>query len=257
VHRPVRLVLAVVIAVLSVLVAALAAPASAATATVAHPAGRFNGALQHRNGTVYVSGDAFDHRHPSRSIAVCIAAGGKCLRRVNANKPSGSYNRARHITGRHAFQAHVPNLRPGVTLTLSGFTNGHLTKLDRVNVKSPGDRLIAVAKRFVGHARYSEGGASPQQGFDCSGYTRWVYAHAGVAALPHNAEAQRHVRYMHRIPRSQARPGDLVFYFSGGPAYHVAIYAGHGMQYAAATPQDGIRYQAVWSSEVEYRTDWH
>jgi cell wall-associated NlpC family hydrolase len=247
----------VFVAVLSVLVTGLALPAAAGAAGVAHPAGRFATAVQHRSGAVYLTGFAYDRRTPGRSITVCVAARGKCLRRVSANGASASYDKTRHIHGRHAFRTHVSNLRPGVTLTLSGFTNGHLTKLDRVHVESPGDRAITIAKRFVGHARYTDGGSSPQQGFDCSGYTRWVYAHAHIAALPHSAEGQRHVRYMHRIPRSQARPGDLVFYFSGGPAYHVAIYAGHGMQYAAATPQDGIRYQAVWSSDVEYRTDWH
>ncbi len=40
-------------------------------------------------------------------------------------------------------------------------------------------------------------------------------------------------------------------------AYHVAIYAGHGWQYAAADPQDGIRYQRIWTVAVEFRTDWH
>ena len=40
-------------------------------------------------------------------------------------------------------------------------------------------------------------------------------------------------------------------------AYHVAVYAGHGHQYAAATPADGVRYQPIWSRNVEFRTDWH
>jgi cell wall-associated NlpC family hydrolase len=62
---------------------------------------------------------------------------------------------------------------------------------------------------------------------------------------------------MRLVSAAHARPGDLVFYLSGGSAYHVAIYAGHGMQYAAATPQDGLRYQSVWSSAVQYRTNWH
>lgn len=120
-----------------------------------------------------------------------------------------------------------------------------------------GQRIVAVAKRYVGKAHYREGGASPKHGFDCSGYTEYVYAAAKVKKLPHNAEAQRRMKGMRRISARQARPGDLVFYMSGGYAYHVAIYAGHGRQYAAATPQDGIRYQRVWSSDVQYRTDWH
>jgi cell wall-associated NlpC family hydrolase len=122
---------------------------------------------------------------------------------------------------------------------------------------SPGARIVAVAKRYVGKARYRNGGASPRQGFDCSGYTMYAYVKAGVARLPHNTEAQRHARGMRRISASRARPGDLVFYLSGGSAYHVAIYAGHHMQYAAATSKDGIRYQQVYSRNVVYATDWH
>ena len=121
--------------------------------------------------------------------------------------------------------------------------------------RSPGARILAIAKRYV-HAHYVEGGASPR-GFDCSGYTAFVYAHARVHRLPHNAERQRRMHGMRRISRRAARPGDLIFYMSGGSAYHVAIYAGHGMQYAAATPRDGVRYQHVWSRRVQYRTDWH
>ena len=120
-----------------------------------------------------------------------------------------------------------------------------------------GARIVAVAKRFVGKVPYREGGSSPKHGFDCSGYTAYAYKKAGVAALPHNAESQRHTRHMRRISARKARPGDLVFYLSGGRAYHVAIYAGKHMQYAAATVRDGIRYQRVWSRQVEYRTDWH
>jgi cell wall-associated NlpC family hydrolase len=121
---------------------------------------------------------------------------------------------------------------------------------------SPGARIVAVAKRYVGRARYVEGGATPR-GFDCSGYTKYVFAKARVRTLPHNAEGQRRMKGMRHITRSVARAGDLVFYLSGGRAYHVAVYAGRGMQYAAATPRDGVRYQKVWSSAVEYRTNWH
>lgn len=255
VPSPVRLIAVLAIA-LSVSGAALATPATAATADT-RPAGRFASTLQHRDGSISVSGFAYDRRDPSAPVAVCVVAGGKCVRKVSANRASAAFDRSQHISGRHAFRAHIASLRPGVTLRLRGFSQGHLVTLDQVRVRSAGERIIAIAKRYVGHSRYVDGGSSPKRGFDCSGYTRWVYSQAHVASLPHNAEAQRHVGHMRHISRAQARPGDLVFYFSGGDAYHVAVYAGHGKQYAAATPQDGIRYQDVWSSDVEYRTDWH
>jgi cell wall-associated NlpC family hydrolase len=119
---------------------------------------------------------------------------------------------------------------------------------------SLGARIVAEARKFVGNTPYVWGGTTPR-GFDCSGYAQYVYKHAGAPRLPRTAEQQR--RADRRISRSKARPGDEVFYLSHGVAYHVAIYAGHGMEYAAADPREGIRYEHVWGSNVRYGTNWH
>lgn len=231
-------------------------PGSPAGAATTRAYGRIGMTLQHRDGRISVTGFAYDRSHPGKSITACLAVHGKCVRRMHVNRSSKDFDKHHHISGRHAFVATVPPMNPGVTLALLTYP-GHRSRLDTQRVLTPGARVVKLAKRYVGNTRYVDGGSTPKHGFDCSGYTRWVYAHSHVAKLPHNAEAQRHVSHMHRIPRSKARPGDLIFYFGGGSAYHVAIYAGHGKQYSAATPQDGIRYQNVWSSDVEYRTDWH
>src|SRR6185295_8237307 len=68
-------------------------------------------------------------------------------------------------------------------------------------------------------------GATGPHHFDCSGLTRWAYARIGKS-LPHSSSAQ--VRDVDRIKRSNARRGDLVFFYAYGGVYHVAIYAGHG-----------------------------
>jgi len=81
----------------------------------------------------------------------------------------------------------------------------------------------------------------------------YSYAHANVASLPHQSESQRLM--FRQIPRSAALPGDLIFY--GQPAYHVAIYAGGNMQYSATDPAEGVRYQAIYSSDVTFGTIWH
>jgi hypothetical protein len=39
--------------------------------------------------------------------------------------------------------------------------------------------------------------------------------------------------------------------------FHVGVYEGSTMMVAAATPQDGIRYQSIWSSNVSYGTITH
>ena len=64
-------------------------------------------------------------------------------------------------------------------------------------------------------------------------------------------------RYMHRITAQPGSSRRSRLLSQRRLAYHVAIYAGHGYQYAAATPRDGVRYQAIWSRDVVFGTDWH
>jgi cell wall-associated NlpC family hydrolase len=84
------------------------------------------------------------------------------------------------------------------------------------------ERLVRFARRFLG-ARYSFGGTSPASGFDCSGFTRFVYAHFGIA-LPHYSGGQ--FALGRAVPRDALRPGDLVFFDALG---HVGIYLGGGV----------------------------
>jgi len=78
--------------------------------------------------------------------------------------------------------------------------------------------VVAIAMRYLG-VPYVWGGASPA-GFDCSGFTMYVYAQVGVS-LPHNAAAQ--YGYGTPVSRSQLAPGDLVFFDGLG---HEGIYIG-------------------------------
>lgn len=110
-----------------------------------------------------------------------------------------------------------------------------------------GSSIIAVAARYLG-VPYVSGGTTPR-GFDCSGYTRYVYAQVDVK-IPRVAEAQRQAATA--VPRSAARPGDLVFFLSGGSAYHVGIYAGGNMMYDAGKPGQVVTKRAIWSGNVTF-----
>jgi cell wall-associated NlpC family hydrolase len=248
------MLLAAIAAVLSVLTISVMASAPAGAATGSATWGRFASVLQHRNGSVVVSGWSYDQAHPAGHPRICITEAGHCVRVVRPSAPSPRFNRQHHIaaTGGHSFAVRLRPTRPGVQLTLRAERTAD--RLDTARVVAPGTRVVSVAKRFVG-GRYTYAGASPRTGFDCSGYVMYAYRHARVASLPHNAEAQR--RHMHRISRAGARPGDLVFYLSGGHAYHVAIYAGHGHQYSASSPRLGIRYEPVRGRNIRFGTDWH
>jgi cell wall-associated NlpC family hydrolase len=69
---------------------------------------------------------------------------------------------------------------------------------------------------------YHWAGASPSEGFDCSGLTMWAYAQVGVS-LPHNAAAQHSMGTP--VSRADLQPGDLVF-FNGDN--HEGMYIGGG-----------------------------
>lgn len=84
-------------------------------------------------------------------------------------------------------------------------------------------RLTHNALRFLG-TPYVFGGTSPN-GFDCSGYVQYVFAHFGVH-LPRTADAQF---YAGKTISGPLVPGDLVFFqtYTAGPS-HVGIYLGGG-----------------------------
>ncbi len=105
--------------------------------------------------------------------------------------------------------------------------------------------LVQYALQFVGNP-YVWGGTSLTHGVDCSGFTMQVYAKYGVY-LPHSSRAQP--SYGRRISASEAQPGDLFFYGSGGSINHVAIYIGGGQVVHASNHRDGIKI-----SNAYYRT---
>ncbi|WP_329741019.1 C40 family peptidase [Dyella sp. A6] len=90
--------------------------------------------------------------------------------------------------------------------------------------------LISLAMKLR-HTRYVLGGHSPATGFDCSGFVRYVFAHAIGLELPTNSASQ--FRVGHRVKRDQMKPGDLVFFRTAGRngrgrVSHVGIYISHG-----------------------------
>ena len=105
-------------------------------------------------------------------------------------------------------------------------------------------RVLALAAALRGRP-YVWGAAGPGR-FDCSGFTMYVLAHAAGRHLPHSAAAQ-YAMSRHES-RSAVRPGDLVFFLHGHHAYHVGIYAGHGLMWHAPHPGDHVRLAPISSS---------
>jgi cell wall-associated NlpC family hydrolase len=97
-----------------------------------------------------------------------------------------------------------------------------------------GVRAVRLARHMLG-VGYRYGGSSPGSGFDCSGFTSYVYGRLGVE-LPHNAAAQ--FGSGRPVPRSRLKPGDLLFFRGLG---HVGMYVGRGRMIHAPQSGDVVR----------------
>jgi hypothetical protein len=113
----------------------------------------------------------------------------------------------------------------------------------------PGARAVAIAEQFLG-VPYVWAGASPIYGFDCSGFTMYVYAQLRVQ-LTHFSGAQWNEGA--RVPVDQLAPGDLVFFEPGasGPG-HVGIYVGGGEFIHAPHTGDVVKISSLYEYTVSY-----
>ncbi len=88
-------------------------------------------------------------------------------------------------------------------------------------------QVLEVAASQIG-TPYRWGGDSPDSGFDCSGFVRWVFEQLGVE-LPRDSRSQAAVGVV--VDRQDLRPGDLLFYSrrrGSKRVGHVGIYLGDG-----------------------------
>jgi len=102
--------------------------------------------------------------------------------------------------------------------------------------------------------RYRYGGTSPDTGFDCSGFVRYVFREAANISLPHNARSISQIGNI--IAPDQLQPGDLVFYNTMKSAFsHVGIYLGNNRFIHAPSSGGGIRVvdmnEAYWSKRFD------
>lgn len=102
-----------------------------------------------------------------------------------------------------------------------------------------GSSIVAEANKYIG-CKYRYGGTTPS-GFDCSGFTSYVYKKFGVNL---NRTAAGQYSNGVSVTKSQLQPGDLVMFGKSGIS-HVAIYAGGGKIVHAATTKTGVRTDSL------------
>jgi cell wall-associated NlpC family hydrolase len=101
--------------------------------------------------------------------------------------------------------------------------------------------LLRTADSYIG-VKYVWGGNTPGQGFDCSGFTKYIFAKHHIA-LPRTSREQSRVGQSVAADFRALRPGDLMFFAEPGEAIsHVAIYAGNGRIIHASSSVGGVGY---------------
>ena len=109
-----------------------------------------------------------------------------------------------------------------------------------------GSSVVSYAKQFIG-SKYKYGGTTPS-GFDCSGFTQYIYKNFGVN-LNRTAAAQ----YSNGVAVTQLQAGDLVMFGKSG-INHVGIYIGGNQFIHAANERSGVRIDSL--STGYYKTNY-
>ncbi len=95
-------------------------------------------------------------------------------------------------------------------------------------VRDTATEMVVSAMNFLG-VRYRRGGNNAETGFDCSGFTRYVFENSLGLVLPRRADQQAKDAGLLAVKKDELKPGDLVFFNTMRRAFsHVGIYVGEG-----------------------------
>jgi cell wall-associated NlpC family hydrolase len=132
----------------------------------------------------------------------------------SAASPSAADPLLQLLLERGAVQAGIAGLQPAVALAQQA--------------RDRAAEAVMAALAFL-DLPYVRGGNSAESGFDCSGFTRYVFKHTVGLLLPRSAEQQAQTSSLQPVPADQLKPGDLVFFNTLRKAFsHVGIYVGDG-----------------------------
>ena len=126
------------------------------------------------------------------------------------------------------------------TKTATNTSSQKTTETVSVPASGNGSSIVATAKKYLGY-KYVYGGSSPSTGFDCSGFTSYVFKQHGISL---NRTAAGQYSNGVAVSRANLQPGDLVMFGKSG-INHVAIYIGGGQIIHASTPSTGVRIDSL------------
>jgi len=181
---------------------------------------------------------------------------GTVKKRTTVKRKKATVKRKRYTTKRKYTRTSRTYRRTAVRRVNRTYTRASRTAVRRTVARkvvkkaaNPAPRAVAgggvlrTAASLSGiYYRY---GGTTRAGFDCSGFTSYVFR-ANGKSIPRTAAAQQ--RATRRV--SSPQPGDLVFF--GSPAFHVGIYAGGGMMYDSPRTGRTTGLHKIWSKNVSY-----
>src|SRR5665648_290101 len=158
---------------------------------------------------------------------------------------SAKVSRVEQLMQQEAFEARE-RANPTVSRSTSDSASESPVVQGNVTVSGGAQHLLSYGARFLG-VRYLWGGQTPS-GFDCSGFTGYVFKHAAGITLSRTSQQQ--IYNGARVGRSELRPGDLVFFHtnSSSPSSisHVGIYVGNNMMINSSN--GGVSYDNMSDS---------
>ncbi|MDD4346580.1 MAG: NlpC/P60 family protein [Desulfitobacteriaceae bacterium] len=114
------------------------------------------------------------------------------------------------------------------------------TTVSRSSDNLTGSRVVAKAAQYLG-TPYRYGGSSPN-GFDCSGFTQYIFRQLQVSI---NRTAASQYNNGFSVSKANLIPGDLVFFNTSGGISHVGIYAGNGQFIHSSSARGKVIYSAL------------
>ncbi len=122
-------------------------------------------------------------------------------------------------------------------------------------VRNAATELVMTAMNYL-DLRYRRGGNSAETGFDCSGFTRHVFASVLGLTLPRRSAEQAQETALAPVDKHELQPGDLVFFNTLKRTFsHVGIYIGDGKFIHSPRTGQAVRIEDMRESYWARRFD--